>query len=337
MKLIPFKRKQEDRNLTDEIIKARQANASLSLEEAATAAEEVVCGLYERAFAQARLEGVNIDRRMLGLIGRQLAQRGECVLFGPSRVPAVSWDVRGQSAGPLTWTYMLELGAPSGTRSVTTSAIDVWHFRVNVDPAEPWRGRSSLDLSPATRQLLRRSELALSNEAAGSVGKILTIPQGTTDTVLNAIKQDFRTLAGKTAFLESTQGGWGQGPSAAPARDWQPSRIGPEPPPALVELRRDAAGMVLAAAGVPVELVEGGANTAAAREAWRRFLHATIQPLGELVAEELRAKTATRVSINFDSLMASDLAGRARAFQSMVGAGMDVAKAAALAGLMSDD
>lgn len=337
MKLIPFKRKPENRNLTDAIIEARQANASLSLEEAATAAEEVVCGLYERAFAQARLEGVSIDKRLMGMIGRQLAKRGECVLFAPSRAPAVSWDIKGESAGPLSWTYMLEIGAPSGTRSVTTSAIDVWHFRVNADPAEPWRGRSPLDLAPATRQLLRRAELSLSNEAAGSVGKILTIPQGTTDTVLNAIKQDFRALAGKTAFLESTQGGWGQGPSAAPARDWQPTRIGPEPPEPMVRLRAQAAGMVLAAAGIPVELVEGGANTAAAREAWRRFLHATIQPLGEMVAEELRMKTASRVAIDFDSLMASDLAGRARAFQSMVGAGMDVAKAAALAGLMSDD
>ena len=32
--------------------------------------------------------------------------------------------------------------------------------------------------------------------------------------------------------------------------------------------------------------------------------------------------------------MAADLSGRARAFQSMVGAGMDAAKAAGLAGLM---
>ena len=35
----------------------------------------------------------------------------------------------------------------------------------------------------------------------------------------------------------------------------------------------------------------------------------------------------------WDELRASDLAGRARAFQSMVGAGMDIAKAAALPGL----
>ena len=40
------------------------------------------------------------------------------------------------------------------------------------------------------------------------------------------------------------------------------------------------------------------------------------------------------IALDWDELRASDIAGRARAFQSMVGAGMDLAKAAGLAGLM---
>lgn len=35
-----------------------------------------------------------------------------------------------------------------------------------------------------------------------------------------------------------------------------------------------------------------------AREAWRRFLHATIDPLGKLVAEELTEKFEFPVSLN---------------------------------------
>ena len=42
-------------------------------------------------------------------------------------------------------------------------------------------------------------------------------------------------------------------------------------------------------------------------------------------------------SMNFDKLFASDLSGRARAFGSMVQGGMDVTKAATLAGLMEQD
>ena len=63
-------------------------------------------------------------------------------------------------------------------------------------------------------------------------------------------------------------------------------------------------------------------------------MHATIAPLGRIVGEELTRKFETDVSLSFDSLFAADLAGRARAFQSLVGGGMDVSKAAALAGLL---
>ena len=51
----------------------------------------------------------------------------------------------------------------------------------------------------------------------------------------------------------------------------------------------------------------------------------------------MRAKLDDGVSINWDELRASDLSGRARAFQSMVGGGMPVADAVAIAGLMVDD
>ena len=63
-------------------------------------------------------------------------------------------------------------------------------------------------------------------------------------------------------------------------------------------------------------------------------MHATVTPLARIVSEELSDKFETPISLSFDGLFAADLAGRARAFQSLVGGGMDVAKAAALAGLM---
>lgn len=327
----PF-RKRETRDLTGDILAARVAAADAAMADAATAAEEVVCGLYERAFMQANVQGVSVPRRVMGMAGRALAHRGEFLYDVLAEAPAATFDIRGGPT-PLAWRYRVQLSSPSSTRDARRSALDVWHFRINASTAEPWRGRSPFALSPGTRQLLNRAEASLSNEAAGTIGKILTVPAGTPDATITALKGDLKTLAGRNALLESTAGGWGQGPSAAPVRDWQPTRIGPEPPSAMVELRRDAALMVLAAAGVPVELVSG-ADAGGSREAWRRFLHSTIQPLGEGVAEELRLKTGRRVAVDFDGLMASDLSGRARAFQSMVGGGMDVAKAAALAGLM---
>ena len=58
------------------------------------------------------------------------------------------------------------------------------------------------------------------------------------------------------------------------------------------------------------------------------------RPLGLIVQHELQTKLETEITISWEELRASDLSGRARAFQSMVGGGMDVTKAASLAGLM---
>ena len=68
-----------------------------------------------------------------------------------------------------------------------------------------------------------------------------------------------------------------------------------------------------------------------------KLLFATIAPLGRLVVAELAAKLEGEVALEWDELRASDIAGRARAFQSMVGAGMDPSKAAGLAGLMVEE
>ena len=70
------------------------------------------------------------------------------------------------------------------------------------------------------------------------------------------------------------------------------------------------------------------------RESWRRFLHGSVQPLGDLLAVELADKLAVPgLALRFDRLFASDLSGRARAFGSLVQGGMDKDRAARLAGL----
>ena len=130
-------------------------------------------------------------------------------------------------------------------------------------------------------------------------------------------------------------GDWQGSRQDAPRGDWETRRLGANPPQSLDMLRSSSARHVLAACGVPVELVAASEGTGA-REAFRRFLHATIAPAARLVELELSAKLDQDVRLSFDSLFASDLSGRARAFQSLVGGGMKVAKAAALAGLMEE-
>ena len=90
---------------------------------------------------------------------------------------------------------------------------------------------------------------------------------------------------------------------------------------------------MFAACGVPLSLAIDSDGTGQ-RESYRRLLHSTVVPLAKIVSEELTDKLETDVSLSFDSLFAADLSGRARAFQSLVGGGMDPTKAAGLSGLM---
>ena len=60
-------------------------------------------------------------------------------------------------------------------------------------------------------------------------------------------------------------------------------------------------------------------------------------PIAQRLALQVGERFDLDFAMNFDKLFASDLSGRARAFGSMVQGGMDVTKAATLAGLMEQD
>ena len=241
------------------------------------------------------------------------------------------------AADSATWRYRCDLAGPSGSVTVSRPAEGVVHCRHATDPARPWVGVGPLERARLSGRLSAELEAALGDEASGARGHLLPIPTDGQDDSVSNLRRDIGTLQGKTALVETAMADWGDGRMAAPRGDYEPKRIGANPPASLATLRSDAAQAVLSACGVPVELVTPGDGTGQ-REAWRRFLHGTVQPLAACVATELAAKLDTPgLMLNFDRLFASDLSGRARAFQSLVGGGMAVDQAAALAGLMADD
>ena len=157
------------------------------------------------------------------------------------------------------------------------------------------------------------------------------------DSTITNLKADIRKLRGKIALVESTSSGWaGDGAQQRPKSDWEARRLGAAPGAALIEQAALASREIYASCGVPLSLVIGSEGTGQ-REGFRRLLHSTIMPLGRIVSEELTRKFETDIGLSFDGLFAADLSGRARAFQSLVGGGMDVSKAASLAGLLEAD
>ena len=342
--------KRESQPFTEAIQAAifEQASGSAPLDVKALGALEVAAGFWARAFASANITPENpltrsLTPSILAMIGRELCRRGETlfkITVTPSGkvrlIPAGSWDIRG-GTDPDSWIYRVDLFGASRHRTEYLPGPGLLHFRYAVDPANPWLGLSPLQYARDSGKLAAALEKRLGEEAAAPVGNLLPVPQdggdGSEGDSLVSLKSDLRNARGRTLLVPTTAEGWGEGMAAAPRQDWQQKRIGADPPEALEKIRGAVGETILACCGVPVELAELGQGTAA-REAWRRFLHATIDPLGKLVAEELTEKFEFPVSLSFDSLMASDISGRARAFQSMVGGGMDITKAAALSGLM---
>ena len=141
-------------------------------------------------------------------------------------------------------------------------------------------------------------------------------------------------LNGRGLLVESQAERWGAGggESTFSARnDWMSQRLGANPPDSLVNLLVEHRRSVLAACGVPVEVL-GGGDGSARREAWRGFVYGTLAPLGTIVEREVRRALGIDIRLRWDSLRASDITGRARAFKSLVEAGMDAGRAEALVG-----
>ena len=175
---------------------------------------------------------------------------------------------------------------------------------------------------------------ALADEASGPRGSFLPLPRADgQDTTVSALKGDIKVAKGALLAVEGTSDQW-QTDTSKTNSGWETKRFGANPPVALVQQAQLASNEVFAACGLSGILFGERGDGAGRREAFRQALHSVIAPLGRIMEAELRYKLASPgLALNFDALFASDLSGRARAFQSMVGAGMDVAKAAALSGL----
>lgn len=308
-----------------------------------TAALEAAAGVISRAFASARVHrrGVETDEigpTFLAGMARDLVVGGQAVAIyhGGIYLRASHWEIAGRTADPARWRYTLAIPTPDGELEFTRALADVAHARYSIDVQRTWIGVAPMARARAASRFAGAIEQRIGEEGSGPAGSLLPIPAGGDDASVQALKGDIQSIKGKTAIVETTQAGWGEGRAAAPSRDWQPTRIGAAWPATHPQMYTASQLSVLAACGVPVELLQKADGTGQ-REAWRRCLHGTIEPLGRILSRELGKIAGAPVSLDFERLFASDIAGRARAFQSLVGGGMDVGAAAAASGLIAAD
>ena len=312
-----------------------------------TGAVEIAAGFYQRAFMSASVSPMNnrtapLTPELMGSIGRELIRNGEALFLievvdgAVVLTPVGSHDVRGQ-ARPDTWLYRLDLFGPSRHRSTRRVPYDgVIHCIYARSPSRPYRGVSPLDYARHTGKLAANIENKLSQEAGGPVGNILPIPKdpgvGADDDPMGNLKSELGNMKGRLALVETTSGGWGDRQNA-PRGDWEPKRIGMDPPGGMVQLRENAIKTLVEACGVPSVLIDSTSNSASLREGWRMFLHGSLTPLATSVSHELSIKLGTSVKISFDKLFASDISSRSRAYKQFRDSGMEDGDARKFAGL----
>ena len=103
--------------------------------------------------------------------------------------------------------------------------------------------------------------------------------------------------------------------------DWKAQRLGPSFTAAEISLRDAVERTVCALYGQHPVLHAGTGDGTLAREAYRRFQRATLEPYARLISEQFgRVLGLGRpVTFDFSRLRASDMAGSARTFRALAG------------------
>lgn len=313
-----------------------------------TAAVESACGLLGRGLSTARVRGLRTEAltpALLSHIGRKMIIDGESlhvieVINGKIELlPAANFDVSGSSMNPDSWLYRCDVFSPGGVQSLTRSSEGVVHIMWSYDGGSPWRGIGPLARGRLTSGLLAALEGSLLAQAESPTGQIVAVPaSGTSDDEatdpLSSLKTDLAGIKGGVMLAESVAGSWGDGKGVSPNKDWIQSKIGFDPSKEALPIREVVSREVSACCGIPPSLVSGKADGTAQRAGLERFLRLTLQPIGNLIADELTRKLETPVSLSFPAIGSGDISARARGFKSLVDGGQNVEKALALSGLL---
>ena len=319
-----------------------------------TAAVEAAAGALSRAFSSATVEGPSwarraVNARTLGQIGRDL------VLYGASThvievnrlgevvlIPASNTAFQSGGPDPRSWAASVTMNGPSEsiTRSVPWDGL-VW-ITWGASPQRPFAGVGPTSFASITAKLLAETERSLRDESGGPLAQILPIPRNDAaypdadpdeDTAdpLAGLRSDIKKARGRALLTETVAAGWGEGKASAPQADWTARRLGPAPPEAMVQLRRQSFDAVLSSCGVPPSMFTDGAGTGQ-REAVRRWHQNLCLPLAKILEQELREKLEVDIRLTLDGY-ARDLVGRSQVVSRLVGAGVNLDTALMAAGI----
>ncbi|MBL0934245.1 MAG: phage portal protein [Rhizobiaceae bacterium] len=295
-----------------------------------TAAVQTSVSLWESGLALADVTGTDLlTRRTMAMTARSLALRGEVVFLIADRlIPATDWDMSTRFGDPRA--YRISVPEIGGGRSQTALAAEVLHFRIGVDPSTPWAGSAPLRRARLSAELLEEVETALRDvfRDAPLGSQIVPVPEGSADDMA-AMRSSFRGRRGATLVIEGVAQAVGAG--MHPQLGKSPDQLSPDLQRTLADkLLNSAKGEVYGVFGVLPGLVNPATTGPLVREAQRHLAQLVLQPIANIMAEEVTDKIGSEVAIDVvRPMQAFDHGGKARAVSTMLQA-MATAKEAGL-------
>lgn len=288
-----------------------------------TAIVEAAVGRWERPFRAATIDG-RFGAALapwLATVARDLATTGNSVLLlnDGQLTPGIYNDVTGPP-DPANWIYHVDEVGPSSNRTRHVPSDALLHFKINETTAVPWRGQSPLAIARQTASAVAQVEQRVHQAARQPATSLVTFKDRATDSQQRTIRDALRN-AGQNGRLAVLGG------------DAATDRIEPPFGAAMASIRRAVEASVLLAYGLSPALLSETANGAALRELERQFITGTLLPLARVIESEVQLKTGIVVKIDLSGQKFVDSFSQARAFKSLVDAGMTAQSAAAHLGI----
>lgn len=318
-----FTRPVEERNaggFTAEVIAARESYITGRRGAAELTATAQGCiSLWESGLSMASVEGTSLlTPRMLALIARSLALRGEAVMLIRDRlIPAHDWTVTTRDG--FATAYRVSISDAGGGASITALAGEVLHVVIASDVSTPWAGLAPLRRATLTAGMLHAVETALVEvfENAPIGVQVIPMPE-MADKERERLERNLRGLRGRASIRTSAKVTAAGGP--APAGDWKPQSLSPNLQGAMTaETLSAARSEICHAFGVLPALLATAATGPAVREAQRHLATWTLQPIAALIAQEAAEKMGGDVTLDvMQPLQAYDAGGRSRALMGVL-------------------
>ena len=293
----------------------------VGFETATTAAEQTAAALMSRSFVSAEVRGRHsflFTPERLATMAQELVLQGQTI-----------WRLNGD----LIWVrqaHVISRGPNRGSYSINGKPCDtrkILHVRLNINMIDGM-GRSDLGMALAMQSFIRNLEGHVFKEATGAHGYVIPTEQWSNEKLQTGLKK----LGGKRMMVDSDTKNFMGSPVSSHARDeWNQRRLGFDAPENVRLWYESMHSTALSIMGVPPALYSPDADASAMREAWRLYIFTVVDPMAKIL-EGAAKRCNLEIDLNFDRLMASDVANRARAYGSLVDAGMDEAQAERVTG-----